>query len=48
MYKYKLVYPGGIQTMNAIIMLLLGFTAGIFTMSIISLYKWILGILNGE
>lgn len=32
--------------MNGIVMVLIGFGAGIFTMTIVSLYKWIFEILN--
>jgi len=34
--------------MQAIVMVLLGFVAGMFTMTIVSLYKWVLKYLDKE
>lgn len=33
--------------MNGIVMVLIGFGAGILTMTVVSLYKWVFNIWNG-
>ena len=34
--------------MNALTIMIISFMGGLFTMTIISFYKWILNLINGE